>query len=139
MTDPGQSITSATVCDGCTDTIYLRSGRGTPVILLAEPHETREALLRRLAHCYRVIAPDHSSSPGKTWDSGDTREFTDWLRGFLDALGLTRTSIVAVDGFAAQARGFALLEPERVERLVIVDSHGTPPLDELIALLGGRR
>jgi pimeloyl-ACP methyl ester carboxylesterase len=43
-----------------------------------------------------------------------------WLRGFLDALGITHAAIVVGPRFAAQVLGFALTEPDRIRRLVFL-------------------
>ena len=50
--------------------------------------------------------------------------YVDVLRRFLDALDLPRVSLVGISMGGAAAVGFALDHPDRVERLVAVDSYG---------------
>ena len=79
-----------------------------------------------LAEHHRVFAPDwpgfgQSDPMPITWR---VEECVDFVGELLDALGLMRTSLVGVSMGGAFALGFALRAPERVERLVLVDSAG---------------
>jgi hypothetical protein len=96
------------------ETHYLRAGTGRPVLLLAGDPSVSGALVGALPRHFRAIAP-RISPP-----SPDAPEFIPWIRGFLDALGIPRASIVVGPCFAAQILAFSLLEPERVERLVFL-------------------
>ena len=96
-------------------TQYLRSGRGPSVLLLSGDEQISGALIAELPKRYRLIVPDVPPSLAAT-ASG----FHTWLRGFLDALGINRASIVTGPCFAAQVLGFGLVEPERIERLVFL-------------------
>jgi pimeloyl-ACP methyl ester carboxylesterase len=50
--------------------------------------------------------------------------YVEVLERFLDALGLDRVALVGISMGGGAALGFALRRPERVERLVAVDSYG---------------
>lgn len=113
------AVTRCTVSDGVTDTPYRRAGRGAPVVVLAAAESRAEgALLATLPHEFRLILPDVPVLPVAARD--ESLAFPGWLRGFLDGLGLGGVAIVAEERFGAAALGFALLEPERVERLVFL-------------------
>lgn len=131
--DHCSTVVRATVFDGVTDTPYHRAGRGAPVVVLAaDDPGIANALLATLARQFRIIAPDiptRRSSAPSTHPS-----FPTWLRGFLDGLGLARVALVAEAHFGAAALAFALLEPERVDRLaVIFDAAAEPTPHDAIA------
>ena len=97
-------------------TRYVRfgSGTGAPVIILTP--ETPEAnvwpeLFEALAAGRRVYIPD---LPDAEWC------FAPRLTAFLDGLGLTSVTLVAPGSFCVPALEFALLEPDRLQRLVLV-------------------
>ena len=46
------------------------------------------------------------------------------MGSLMDALGLKRASLVGISMGAGAALGFALRSPERIEKLVLVDSYG---------------
>lgn len=127
-------------------TRYLEAGTGAPVILL---HGASSAagigwfpVIGPLSQAFRVIAPDcpgHGES-AKPLAWYDEAFFLDWLEAFLDALELPAATLVGLSQGGAIAAKFALRTPERVERLVLVDSAGlTPdlPLGFLFAILWG--
>jgi pimeloyl-ACP methyl ester carboxylesterase len=79
-----------------------------------------------LAEENRVFAPDW---PGYGLSDKPEVEYTvpfyvDFLGRLIEALGLQRTSLVGLSMGGAAALGFALRAPERVEKLVLVDSYG---------------
>ena len=115
----GPLFISCTVSDGLTDTPYRRAGRGAPVVVLtAGASRAEDALLAALPRQFRVIAPE---VPPPATSTGEALPgFPAWLGGFLDGLGLSRVALVAEERFGAAALGFALLEPARVEQLVVV-------------------
>src|SRR5689334_8100309 len=114
-------ITDATACAGGRETPYRRAGHGDPVVLLASPESpTAASLFDALAQRHRVYSP---KLPGQLPTEGASKPrttFADWLRGFLDALGVTRTAIVADEQSGAAAVGFALLDHSRIARVVLV-------------------
>jgi hypothetical protein len=91
------------------DTIveYSRSGSGRPIVLLGFP--SRSSLRTGLSERFKLVVPESAPTP----------DFSGWLRSFLDGLGLTLVDLVA-DGFAVPVMKFAQLEPERVNRVVLM-------------------
>jgi pimeloyl-ACP methyl ester carboxylesterase len=79
-----------------------------------------------LARSHRVFVPDW---PGYGESDKPDVEYTiEFYLGFLgslmDALQLERASLVGISMGGGVALGFALRSPQRVERLVLVDSYG---------------
>jgi hypothetical protein len=117
----------AVVDAGAIVTSYLLAGpRGTgaPVLLLRPAGDTDVAegsLLPKLATLFRVVAcrpplMDEMGGPAR----GLVAAFSTWLREFLDGLGISRASIVAEGAFGVPALSFALSDPTRVGRLVLL-------------------
>ena len=82
--------------------------------------------LPALADEFRVYAPDW---PGYGESGPPTRRATveyyvDVLGDFLDELDLPAASVVGISMGGGVALGFALSRPDRVRRLVLVDSYG---------------
>jgi pimeloyl-ACP methyl ester carboxylesterase len=83
-------------------------------------------LLPVLARGHRVVAPDwpgygESDKPAHR----STLPYLErTLKRLLDALGIERATLAGVSMGGAVAIGFALRHPERVERLVLIDSYG---------------
>src|SRR5919199_3068139 len=75
---------------------------------------------------YRVFAPDWpgygESDKPKTRYS--TEYYVDFLSHLMEALGLRKASLVGISMGGAISLGFSLRWPQRVEKLVLVDSHG---------------
>jgi pimeloyl-ACP methyl ester carboxylesterase len=106
-------------------------GRGQPVLLLHGGGLDAAGLSFRktipaLAEQHCVFAPDWpgfglSDPMPLTWR---VEECVDFVGKILDALGLRRASLVGLSMGGAFALGFTLRAPERVDRLVLVDSAG---------------
>ncbi|WP_020660092.1 alpha/beta fold hydrolase [Amycolatopsis benzoatilytica] len=103
------------------------AGSGPAVLLLhGFPHTWQlwREVLPTLAEQYRVIAPDlrglgGSSRPADGFDAGTTAaDFS----ALLDALGEPSAAVVAIDLSVAGALLLAAREPERVRRLVLMES-----------------
>jgi len=115
------AITDATACADGRETPYRRAGHGDPVVLLAAPESpTAAPLFEALAQRHRVYSPKILAQLAEKESSRCRTTFGDWLRGFLDALGVTRASIVADEHAGAAALGFAILEHHRIARVVLV-------------------
>lgn len=74
----------------------------------------------------RVIAPDWPGfgASDRAHARLDIEFLLSFLGDFLDALGLERVSLAGLSMGGAAALGFALAKPDRVERLILVDSYG---------------
>ncbi|MFD4641451.1 alpha/beta fold hydrolase [Lentzea sp. NPDC058436] len=102
-------------------------GEGPPVVLLhGFPHTWqlwREVMGPLAAH-RRVIAPDLRGFGGSTRaeDGFDADTMASDLEGLLDALREESADVVAIDAGVPSAFLFALRRPERVRRLVLMES-----------------
>jgi epoxide hydrolase 4 len=91
---------------------------------------------------FRVIAPDQrgfalSDKPGHVEDYAIENAVED-ARQLLDALGITRAHVVGHDFGGGVAWGLAMLHPERVDRLAILDSPHPLVFAEALAGKGGQ-
>jgi pimeloyl-ACP methyl ester carboxylesterase len=106
-------------------------GDGSPVVLLHgggidSASFTYSNIIGPLAEERYVFAPDwpgygHSDKPDLCYAMGF---YVDFLGRLMDALGLKTASLVGISMGGGAALGFALRSPERVEKLVLVDSYG---------------
>lgn len=105
----------AAVRAGANVTEYTRAGAGRPVLLLLRREGSDPAypteIMTAISSQFRVVAPERIP---------DGSEFGNWLSSFLDGLGLDAISIVTEDEFGVPVFGFALLEPARVHRVVVL-------------------
>ena len=79
-----------------------------------------------ISQYHRVFAPDwpgygESDKPKMRYS---TEYYVDFLGHLMDALGLEKASLVGISLGGAISLGFSLRWPQRVENLVLVDSHG---------------
>lgn len=103
------------------------AGRGDPVLLLhGFPHTWRlwQEVMPRLARTHRVIAPDlrglgSTERPSDGYDAGTLATDAECL---LDALGEPAASVVGIDAGTPPAFLLAMRRPERVRRLVLLES-----------------
>lgn len=123
-----RSPVRAFVHAGGATTAYLRGGHGAPVVLLGEPRSS-EILLPRLCRDFRVFAPEVTAPAAAAGDPVGRLAFCRWLRAFLDGVGIERCAVVACAPHGAAALAFAMLEEERVERLVLLDPRSLDGLD----------
>lgn len=123
----------AVVQTAATETVYCRAGSGVQILLLSNGGANApcgEVLFSRLAQHFRVIAPEagaRAAEESLSDAAGEPLAISAWLRAVIDGLGLTRPSIVADDAFAIAALGFALTDPDRVDRLVMVSRDAADP------------
>jgi len=110
----------------------LKAGEGNvPVLLLHGGGYDSASLSYKhgigpISKHHRVFAPDW---PGYGESDKPEMEYsTEYYVGFLgrlmDALGLEKASLVGISMGGAIALGFSLRSPQRVDKLVLVDSHG---------------
>lgn len=105
---------------------YLDAGQGRPVILVHGfsgsmwQFEYQQA---PLTAALRVITPDllGSGLSDKPELAYTPTQQVELFRGFMDALGIQRASLVGHSMGAGVAIGMALTYPERVDRLVLID------------------
>lgn len=93
---------------------YRRSGAGRPLLLLHSPQDSPPLwpeVLDVLHSGFRLVIPD----PPPRGTEAET-----WLSALLDGLGLSEVTVVASDEFCIAALERALLEPDRVARVVMV-------------------
>lgn len=123
-------------------TIWLEAGglrihcltageEGPPVVLLHgggidSARFSYKHVVGQLARDHRVSAPDWPGyGESERPDVEHTLELYVGLLGpILDALKLERASLVGISMGGGAALGFSLRSPERVEKLVLVDSYG---------------
>lgn len=108
---------------------YLERGSGPVVVLvhgLADDANTWRASMDLLSKKYRVIAPDligHGQSD-KPLLNYRAETFTDFLTGFLDVLHIEHATFVGQSLGGWTIALIALHQPQRIDRLVLVDSAG---------------
>ena len=93
---------------------YRRSGSGPTLLLLDSPGESEAIwpeVVAVLSAGHRVIAPEPPTP--------DT-EVEEWLSVLFDGLGISNVTVVASDGFCMAALERALLEPDRIARIILV-------------------
>lgn len=111
---------------------YHEAGEGPPVVLLHGGGLDRASLswrhvLPALAGDRHVLAPDLPGYGGsEPLPTGEVTVpgYVSFLEGFLDAVAIESTALVGLSLGGGVALGFALDHPERVDRLVLVDSYG---------------
>ena len=111
---------------------YYEAGReGSPIVLLHgggvdSALISWEEIIPGLAKRHRVIAPDLpgyglSAKPRVAY----TQEYyLDFLGKFLNALQLEKPSLAGLSLGGGISLGFTLAHPERVDKLILVDSYG---------------
>lgn len=117
---------NAVVLTGSTETHYRRAGSGPLVLLLSGTggEISGGQLFRELSEQFRVIAPRMPAAAG---EGSIPLALSSWLRDLIDGLGLVRPHLVAEEAFGIAALRFAMVDPERVGRLVIVCRDHTDP------------
>ena len=111
---------------------YLMAGQtDAPVLLLHgggydSAFRSYKQSIGPIAQYHRVFAPDwpgygESDKPKLRYT---TDFYVDFLGHLMDDLGLEKASLVGISMGGAISLGFSLHSPERVEKLVLVDSHG---------------
>ncbi len=124
---------AATIVTSSGEIRYRRAGRGRAVLLLTS-RETASGpgalVLHSLAGRFRVIAPELRVAPAGVRVRGSAA-VCGWLGDVVDGLGLERPSVVADESFGLAALRYAMLDPERVDRLVVISD------DRMMPVVGG--
>jgi haloalkane dehalogenase len=119
---------------------YRRVGEGPPLLFVHGWPLTSYSfrhLLPALAERFTCILPDLPGLGETEWRPTTDFRFAaqaETLRQFVDGLGLDRYSMLAFDTGATIARQLALVEGERVPRMVLLNTeipHHRPPFIEL--------
>ena len=110
--------------------VYTAGENGSPVVLLHGGGTDSATLSWRLAIPalaaeHRVFAPDWPGYGGSQVFAGPytSEAMAAWLDALLDALGLEKTSLVGISMGGGGALAYTLAHPQRVIRLVPVDSY----------------
>ncbi|TAL12048.1 MAG: alpha/beta fold hydrolase [Nitrospirae bacterium] len=106
-------------------TAYIRHGQGPPVVLLhgyAGAIWNWERQIEPLGRRFTLFIPDLIGQGLSDKPRVDYRPafYVEWLRGFLDAVGVERAALVGHSMGAGLALGLALADPARVDRLVLI-------------------
>lgn len=108
---------------------YEVAGSGKPIVLLhgwGGQVESFKPVFAHLAKTYKVCALDlpgfgRSEMPPESWNVGS---YTLFLTSFLESVGIDKASIVAHSFGGRIAIMLAATFPEKVEKLILVDSAG---------------
>ena len=79
--------------------------------------------INTISQGYRVYAPDLPGEPGKSDEEQlpfDTTDYTDWLSDVFNSLSLQRAIIVGASLGAWIATKFAIANPQKVDKLVLL-------------------
>ncbi|SEQ80921.1 alpha/beta fold hydrolase [Natrinema salaciae] len=110
---------------------YRRAGTGGPPVVLCHGAGIDDATVSwrhaidALADDYRVYAidwPEYGNSTGEVTHTVET--YVEILDGFLETLPFERVSLAGISMGGGVALGYALDNPDRVDRLTLVDSYG---------------
>lgn len=112
---------------------YIEAGTGEPLILLhtiGQSFYTWRKVFNRLSEHYRVIAPDllgHGYSDRPLTFGYSVEDHAESLRLFMDALGIESAHFAAFSMGSAYALCFAIKNPARVGRMVLLSPGGVTP------------
>ncbi|HKW91800.1 MAG TPA: alpha/beta hydrolase [Methylomirabilota bacterium] len=93
-----------------------------------------DAVVSAFADRYHVLSLDQRGHGASQWAPGPayaTEDFAADLLGVMDAMGWARMTVIGHSMGGHNAMAFAAWHPERVERLVVVDSRPSIPADRL--------
>lgn len=112
---------------------YKAEGKGEPVILIhgnGLSHGQWKYNIEPIARAFTVYAPDLpgfglSDKPGVEYSLS---YYIDFLHSFMDAVGISRSTVVGHSFGGAVVAGFAALHPERVTGMVISNATCITPV-----------
>ena len=115
---------------------YREAGEGEPLLMVHGNFGSSRWFIDQLESPpagFRILAPDLPNFAGSERMPGpiSIEAYGRFLAGFCDALGLERLNLLGHSLGGAVAQAFALEQPERVERMILVasaapDGHPTP-------------
>lgn len=127
--------TTHTVSTRHGDAFVIASGdASSPALILLHGAGSNSAIwagdAAAYSRSYHVYAVDLPGEPGRSapnrppWDGP---AFADWLADVLNGLGIERATLVGISQGAWTALKFAVAQPERVDRLVLLTPGGIVP------------
>jgi pimeloyl-ACP methyl ester carboxylesterase len=122
---------------------YTDVGAGPPVVILASSlvlARSYEWLIDCLAPHFRVVTVEmpgsgRASRPPRRWGFDD---YAGWVTGLIDALSLDRPTLIGHSNSGGTALVAAARHPEKISRLVLVDSVGGDVSPSLPRVIAGR-
>jgi pimeloyl-ACP methyl ester carboxylesterase len=137
MTVMESPVESRTVLSEPFETKVMVRGEGPPLLYLHSQYGLRwTPYLEALSKSYTVYAPEVAGEEATLEHLDDMLDLMTYLNDVLDALGLGRTPVVGLSLGAALAAELAAINPERVERLVLLSPLGiwsdTDPVADLV-------
>ncbi|MFY9269205.1 MAG: alpha/beta fold hydrolase [Candidatus Manganitrophaceae bacterium] len=115
-----------------TDLHHIEVGAGPPLLLihgLFDHLETWERMIPHLSNRFRIVAidlPGFGKSPLPEKWAASLSGMIDSVIAFLDLKKLDRVSIVGSSMGGGVALGIAARDPERTERIVLINPYGFP-------------
>lgn len=124
------------VCVNQQRTAYIRHGQGPPVVLLhgyAGAIWNWEHQIEPLGRRFTLFIPDliGQGLSDKPHVAYTPAFYVDWLKGFLEAVGVERAAIVGHSMGAGLALGVVLTHPGHVDRLVLISGFPRGLLEHL--------
>ncbi|MDP9382603.1 MAG: alpha/beta hydrolase [Chloroflexota bacterium] len=125
-------------------THYLDAGEGPPLLFLPPSAfllaRSYQHVIRGLARRFHVIAPElpGSGNSAPLEQEWGFREYAAWAAGVLDALVVDRAIVAGHSNGGGVALVMAAMYPDRVERLVLVDSVGVREQPSPVRIVGAR-
>lgn len=115
---------------------YLKAGSGSPVVLIhggASDSRDWVSTMTALSHRYSVYAPDliGYGQSDRTREGYYLSDFSNFILGFIETLGLEHPALVGHSLGGRLCLEIALRHPERVSKLVLLDSSGLGKLSRL--------
>ena len=129
MAAGGLKVEPKMVKAGNINTFYLSAGEGEPLVLLHGAGGGAVlwgSIIDLLSKHFHVIAPDvvgygESDKPGALYDK---KFFSSWFCRFCDSLNMGKINLLGNSQGGAISIQFALENPDRIKKLILVDSAG---------------
>ena len=119
-----------------TEAHYLKAGSGPPLILVhGGASDSRDWLdtMTGLSHRYNLYAPDliGYGQSDRNKDGYYLTDFSDFTAGFMETLGLEKTTLVGHSFGARVCLEIAFQKPDKVNKLVLIDAAGLGKVSKL--------
>lgn len=115
---------------------YLKAGSGPPIVLIhggASDSRDWVSTMAALTHRYSLYAPDliGFGQSDRTKDGYYLSDFSEFILGFVEALGLERSVLAGHSLGGRICLEVALRHPEKVRKLVLIDASGLGQVSRL--------